>query len=75
MFVVKLYGFCLSIAYIARRRYPYIESLLTANNTFGKLYIQLSDQGLSRAAEHDEVVEHDVKANIRCLLSTVMLPP
>ena len=26
MFVVKL-GFCLSIAYIARRRHPYIESL------------------------------------------------
>ena len=27
MFVVKLYGFCLSIAYIARWRHPYIESL------------------------------------------------
>ena len=29
VFVVKLqaYGFCLSIAYIARRRHPYIESL------------------------------------------------
>ena len=26
-FVVKLYGFCLSIAYIARQRHPYIESL------------------------------------------------
>ena len=29
VFVVKLYGFCLSIAYIARRRHPYIESLPT----------------------------------------------
>ena len=29
IFVTKLYGFCLSIAYIARRRQPYIESLLT----------------------------------------------
>ena len=27
MFVVKLHGFCLSIAYIARRRHPYIQSL------------------------------------------------
>ena len=27
MFVVKLHGFCLSIAYIARWRHPYIESL------------------------------------------------
>ena len=27
--VVKLYGFCLSIAYIARQRHPYIESLPT----------------------------------------------
>ena len=27
--MVKLYGFCLSIAYIARRRHPYIESLPT----------------------------------------------
>ena len=27
--VVKLYGFWLSIAYIARRRHPYIESLPT----------------------------------------------
>ena len=26
--MVKLYGFCLSIAYIARRCHPYIESLL-----------------------------------------------
>ena len=25
LFVEKLYGFCLSIAYIARRRHPYIE--------------------------------------------------
>ena len=29
MFVLKLYGFCLSIAYIARRRHPYIQSLAT----------------------------------------------
>ena len=29
MFVVKLYGFCLTIAYIARRRHSYIESLPT----------------------------------------------
>ena len=28
-FVVKLYGFCLTIVYIARRRHPYIESLPT----------------------------------------------
>ena len=27
--MVKLYGFCLSIAYIARQRHPYIESLPT----------------------------------------------
>ena len=27
--MVKLYGFCLSIAYIARRRHPHIESLPT----------------------------------------------
>ena len=27
IFVVKLYGFCLSIIYIARRHHPYIESL------------------------------------------------
>ena len=29
LFVVKLYGFHLSTAYIARPRHPYIESLLT----------------------------------------------
>ena len=29
MFVVKLYGFCLSIAYIVRQCHPYIESLPT----------------------------------------------
>ena len=29
MFVVKLYSFCLSIAYIGRRHHPYIESLPT----------------------------------------------
>ena len=29
VFVVKLYGFCLSIAYIAHWRHPYIESLPT----------------------------------------------
>ena len=29
VFVVKLYGNCLSIAYIAHRSDPYIESLLT----------------------------------------------
>ena len=29
IFMVKLYGFCLSIAYIERMRNPYIESLLT----------------------------------------------
>ena len=28
-FVVKLYGFCLSITYIARRRHLYIEILST----------------------------------------------
>jgi len=28
-FVAELYGFCLSIAYIARLRHPYIESLPT----------------------------------------------
>ena len=27
VFVAKLYGFCLSIAYIVRRRHPYIESI------------------------------------------------
>ena len=26
VFVVKLYGFCLSVAYIACQRHPYIES-------------------------------------------------
>ena len=29
VFVLKLYGFCLSIAYIACRCHPYIESLPT----------------------------------------------
>ena len=29
VFVVKLYGFCSSIAYIARRNHPYIDSLPT----------------------------------------------
>ena len=29
MFVVKLYGFCLSIAYIAHQRHHYIEGLPT----------------------------------------------
>ena len=27
--MVKLYGFCLRIAYIVHQRHPYIESLLT----------------------------------------------
>ena len=29
VFVAELYGFCLSIAYIARLHHPYIESLST----------------------------------------------
>ena len=37
--MVKLYGFCLSIAYIARQRHPYIESLPTLWYLGPKVYI------------------------------------
>ena len=42
MFMVKLYGFCLSIAYTAHQRHPYIESVLINqfHNCFSVFIIQ-----------------------------------
>ena len=48
MFVVKLYGFCLSIASIARRRHPYIESLPYSTTLWLTKYLRIYRRRRSR---------------------------
>ena len=55
MFVVKLYGFCLSTAYIVRRHHPYIEISTDSDNIqmswkrFKSAFLDVMEQWISRS--------------------------
>ena len=83
VFVVKLYGFCLSIPYIARRRHPYIESLLTPdmyvplihklNGLVHVLYSNKWQQRTKYLLLHDLIVRRDIFDECRGNVATFLI--
>jgi len=60
IFVLKLYGFCLSIVYIACQRHPYIKSLYRLTDIYiyrEKSTVQLTSVGLAHARPNKQFIK------------------